>query len=282
MTRQESILFLQQMERVFDTVRLVDATLRHQLCLDEKGELRAEPYRCYAFWNRSQHCENCIAAKAFSQRAKLTKFEFVGSDIYHVVAMPIEIEENSYVLELIMRITEDTLLSACGENSFVEAVSAHNRKLYLDALTGAHNRQYYEEQLRIRCDRFAVAMMDADSFKQINDRYGHAAGDIALRAIVEAVKHCIRGSDVVIRYGGDEFLLVFREIPAPIFATRLEQIRQRVSEFRTPEYPDLRISVSIGGIYGEGTVEDLACRADERLYQAKVHKNTVSLDEYRP
>ena len=71
-------------------------------------------------------------------------------------------------------------------------------------------------------------MIDVDNFKAVNDTYGHQAGDETLRLIVRGIIDCIRSSDILIRYGGDEFLLFFPSIPSDIFASRLEEIRRRV------------------------------------------------------
>ena len=97
----------------------------------------------------------------------------------------------------------------------------------------------------------AIAMLDLDQFKQINDVYGHQAGDDALRILVNAVTACVRNrNDALVRYGGDEFLLIFPHIPEHVFIKRLEQIRATVQALHMIEYPDLHLTVSIGGVYG--------------------------------
>ena len=112
-------------------------------------------------------------------------------------------------------------------------------------------------------------MMDADDFKGINDTYGHQAGDLALKTIAKTAFACMRGSDCCVRYGGDEFLLLFREIPFDRFAARLEEIRLAVSGATLQEYPEIRLSVSIGGAYGTGGMPELMRLADQMLYQSK-------------
>ena len=120
--------------------------------------------------------------------------------------------------------------------------------------------------------------IDADNFKSINDSFGHHAGDLALQAIAAAILSCIREEDVVIRYGGDEFVLVFQQIPSNIFSERLEEIRKKVCQIVLSEYPEIHLSVSIGGVYGEGKVDDQIIAADKLLYQAKDRKNSVCIE----
>lgn len=81
MTKQEIIALIDQLKLVFDIVRLVDANMTHQLSINSCGEFVAEPYRCYAIWNKTSRCDNCVSAKAFSRKDKLSKFEFVDNDI---------------------------------------------------------------------------------------------------------------------------------------------------------------------------------------------------------
>ena len=120
----------------------------------------------------------------------------------------------------------------------------------------------------------AIAMLDLDQFKQINDVYGHQAGDDALRILVNAVTACVRNrNDALVRYGGDEFLLIFPHIPKHVFIKRLEQIRATVQALHMIEYPDLHLTVSIGGVYGACTLDPGIRQADKLLYQAKESRN---------
>ena len=153
-------------------------------------------------------------------------------------------------------------------------------KLYKDPLTGAYNRRYYEEVVRKSIGPAGIALMDVDDFKICNDTYGHYAGDVALETAASAIQSCIRSSDLLIRYGGDEFLLVLPGIPGDILQGKLEQISDAVRNAAVPGYSHFRLSLSIGGTMQTLTdpVESIVRRADWLMYQAKCRKNAVMVE----
>ena len=165
-----------------------------------------------------------------------------------------------------------------------EQRAAHDQKLkeelYKDPLTGAYNRRYYEEVIRKSIGPAGIALMDVDDFKICNDTYGHHAGDVALKAAANAIRSCIRSSDLLIRYGGDEFLLVLPGIPSDILQGKLEQICTAARNAAVPGYPHFRVSLSIGGTIQSITdpVERIVRRADWLMYQAKGRKNAVMVE----
>ena len=165
-----------------------------------------------------------------------------------------------------------------------EQRAAHDQKLkeelYKDPLTGAYNRRYYEEVIRKSIGPAGIALMDVDDFKICNDTYGHHAGDVALKTVASAIQSCIRSSDLLIRYGGDEFLLVLPGIPGDFLQTKLEQICTAAQMSSVPDYSHFRLSLSIGGTIQSITdpVESIVRRADWLMYQAKGRKNAVMVE----
>ena len=165
-----------------------------------------------------------------------------------------------------------------------EQRAAHDQKLkeelYKDPLTGAYNRRYYEKVIRKSIGPAGIALMDVDDFKICNDTYGHHAGDVALEAAANAIRSCIRNSDLLIRYGGDEFLLVLPGIPSDILQGKLEQICTAAQMASVPGYPHFRLSLSIGGTMQAITdsMENAVRRADRLMYQAKGRKNAVMVE----
>ena len=153
-------------------------------------------------------------------------------------------------------------------------------ELYKDPLTGAYNRRYYEEVVRKSIGPAGIALMDVDDFKICNDTYGHYAGDVALKTVASAIQSCIRSSDLLIRYGGDEFLLVLPGIPGDFLQTKLEQICTAAQMASVPGYPHFRVTLSIGGTLQSITdpVENIVRRADWLMYQAKCRKNAVMVE----
>ena len=153
-------------------------------------------------------------------------------------------------------------------------------ELYKDPLTGAYNRRYYEEVVRKSIGPAGIALMDVDDFKICNDTYGHYAGDMALKTVANTIQSCIRESDLLIRYGGDEFLLVLSGIPGDFLQTKLEQICTAAQMASVPGYPHFRVTLSIGGTLQSITdpVENIVRRADWLMYQAKCRKNAVMVE----
>ena len=273
------VKILEYLEMIFDSVRLIDAELSLQYILDENHQICKLPNKCYEFWNHKDRCGNCICQKALSTKQKLSKFEFLDDKICHVVAVGININDKTYVLELLTKIDDKTILDGHGKDKLIQRISEHNKKLYIDALTQAYNRRYYEEQLCHLKDIEAVVMLDADDFKYVNDNYGHAVGDKVLRKIASIVMSHIRSTDSFVRYGGDEFVIVFRGIPYEVFERKLQQIKEHVHQAYFEEAPDYEFSISIGGAYGKGCVEDMVNFADKLMYEAKQTKNSVKIDK---
>lgn len=278
MTHEELKVMMHELEKVFDTVRIVKAPTDTQCCMSDACEIVDRSGRCFDTWDREVRCKQCVSMRALSRHKLSRKFEFMDREVYLITAKYVEVEDEPYVIEMIAKLTEDTMLGAWGANDFAEAVIKYNRKLYLDGLTGAYNRQYYNEQLASLPGEYAVSYIDLDLFKDINDTWGHNAGDLALKSVVNVMTSCVRDTDSVVRFGGDEFVIVFRNSTRDIFAMRLEKIRKTVSELRFDEFPDMHLSLSIGGYYGEGTIGELVQKADELLYDAKLTRNCVKLN----
>ncbi|WP_294808748.1 diguanylate cyclase [uncultured Gemmiger sp.] len=271
---------MHMLKNVFDVVRLVDVGHTCVLSVDEQGKVVDEDHPCYAVWNRENRCENCVSFKAFTQKTQLAKIEFMGEDAYQVISKYVEVEGRACVLELVVRLRKDMPLSFHGREHLVRSLHQYSQELYLDALTGAFNRRYYEEQFCGQDSADGVAVLDVDNFKAINDTYGHQAGDAALRTIVQAIVGCIRNSDILIRYGGDEFLLVFPDIPEPVFRRRLQEISSAVSDATVPDHPEMRLSVSVGGVYKMSPLSDAVYHADTLMYKAKTEKRQMMLHNH--
>lgn len=280
MKKSEVIELIHSLKNIFDIVRIVDVSLMREFEFSEDGEMRSLPYQCYAVWNRSSRCENCISARAFSGKCQMTKFEFIEKDVYFVVSKYVEMDETPYMLEMVMKVTDETLFGAYGLNDFIETINGYNRRLYIDGLTGAYNRNYYNEQLKDLPKINALAMVDIDNFKTINDSFGHPVGDFILQKVVQMMKSLVRSTDAVIRFGGDEFILAFSGISKDILEQRLEQMRAMVAEHTESQYPNLQVTLSIGAVYSDKSGGNMLKRADDALYRAKKLKNCVCVEDF--
>lgn len=171
-------------------------------------------------------------------------------------------------------------MQAEAEEKLQETTESYRAKLYHDVLTGTYNRRYYEDIASRIVGPAGIALMDVDDFKICNDTYGHYAGDMALKTVANAIQSCIRKSDLLIRYGGDEFLLVLPGIPSDILQAKLEQIRAAAQMASVPGYSHFRISLSIGGTIQSlaDPMENIVRRADRLMYQAKCRKNAVMVE----
>lgn len=268
-TQAEIIQLMKELHSVFDAVRLVEPETCIQWTLDEKGCLREGEYHCWVTWHRDSRCAHCISRRALAQRGRITKFEFVNDDLRHVTAKYVEVDGRPFSMEMVCSVPDETMFEGHGRRDIVEAISRHNQRVYADPLTGAYNRRYLEEMFQgIHANR-SVAMIDVDNFKRVNDTYGHGVGDQVLKGIVEAITSCVRSADAVIRFGGDEFVVIFDGMPANMLPGKLEQIRHHVEELEFTDVPALRPTVSIGGVYGGGGIMELIGRADKMLYVAK-------------
>ena len=277
LTRQQAEEQMNLYRKVFTAVRLLDAvdlrlTGNNKTKEYQMGELNH--CRCYDYWKKSQPCENCISRKVYQDRIQRTKLEYKENDLYEVTSRYVEVDGKPCVMELVRHMGDNCLIDAEGRDKLLNKLTSYHDELYIDALTGAYNRRYYEDKIKTSTQKCGVAMIDLDDFKLYNDTCGHDAGDAVLKTLVLMIRDCVRDEDSLIRYGGDEFLLLMPEISQKEFEERLEKAKQKINEADVPDYTNLHLSVSVGGVLSEASesVEDAATRADKLMYQAKNRK----------
>ena len=257
------------LQSVFDIVRLIDPTTYEVLELDEAGVLRHSKQHCAAFWNNEGTCANCTSARAYAQKSTLNKLEFTSTDMYFVVSKYLNLNGTPCVLELLSRLDEGRWIDANGTRLLLDRNHDGNMDLFLDPVTNTYSRRYYETYRAHLEGMESIAIIDANRFKQVNDSFGHPAGDAVLREIARAIKDCIRKTDILIRYGGDEFLLLFPKMSEEILERKMQEISAAVENIRIADYPELRLSISIGGVTGVHPITEAIRQADLHMYAQK-------------
>lgn len=188
---------------------------------------------------------------------------------------------HNYYDDTHQRITTSRLDISAIVNRYEAKIAEIRRENSIDALTGVYNRNYYEKNIRDASLQGFVAMLDLDNLKLCNDHFGHSAGDSVLKKLAEVIKAELRSGDKLIRFGGDEFLLLAQDCPDDEFEQLLLRIQTKVSEAAVPGFPGLSLSVSIGGTRVAGSSSSEAVmRADQMMYMAKSHKNLVVTDRF--
>lgn len=276
MTKQETEEMMKQLEKVFSIVRILDVEGLETANSLNKGKMPDHPCQCYSFWNRDTRCANCISARVLADKKQRTKIEFIDSDMYQVISRYIEIDNVPHIIEMINCLDSDTLIDSDGRKELIGKIAGFDKEIYLDVLTGAYNRKYYEDNVKMSTRVSGIAMLDIDDFKLYNDTFGHMAGDVALETVVGVIKEEIRKIDLIIRYGGDEFLIVMPGIEENSFVKKIRHIREKIDNTKVSGYPELKLSVSIGGVVSDGRpIEYAIDKADKLMYKAKIRKNMV-------
>lgn len=231
---------------------------------------------CFEVWNRRSACRNCISYRALTEKRQFTKIEKTKEGVFQVIADYREVDGKPCVMEMITGFDENMVVDYADEDGCAEPLAKYFEKTYTDVLTETYNRRYYEEFLAGKELNGGIAMIDLDDFKLYNDLFGHGVGDAVLKAVAAAVKSCVRFTDKVVRYGGDEFLIVVPGVKEEAFRRCLSDICDRVKETVVDDYPAIKPSVSVGGIVCRGeTIKNAAVKADEFMYIAKQKKDCV-------
>lgn len=156
----------------------------------------------------------------------------------------------------------------------------------VDELTGLYNRRYFNDTIHREVERFkrfgqlfSLIMLDVDRFKPLNDTYGHVAGDEALKAVAKALHDTARDIDHVVRFGGDEFVLILPHTDCDPAVEVAERLRRTVEKLRVPvgnKLVTLTVSQGVACFPGDAnTARELLHRADQALLEAKRVRNSV-------
>lgn len=275
-TRQQAEEEAKMLEKVFDVVRFLEGDFFEQMQDDPCIGVKIGMCQCYDFWKKNKPCENCTSMKAYAEKKQKTKLEFLDADVFLVISRYLEIDDEACVMELVKHLENDTLIDTDGRDKLVGKLKGYQDKLYIDPVTGVYNRRYFEDEIRNMQNSAGVAMIDLDDFKLYNDIYGHDMGDQVLCIVADVIKNCIRKTDKLIRYGGDEFLLILSDMVRGTLRGKLLQIQEAIENATIPNCPRLKLTASIGGVISEdGKIDEAIAKADQLMYKAKDHKAQV-------
>lgn len=275
-TRQQAEEEAKMLEKVFDVVRFLEGDFFEQMQDDPRIGVKIGMCQCYDFWKKNKPCENCTSMKAYAEKKQKTKLEFLDADVFLVISRYLEIDDEACVMELVKHLENDTLIDTDGRDKLVGKLKGYQDKLYIDPVTGVYNRRYFEDEIRNMQNSAGVAMIDLDDFKLYNDIYGHDMGDQVLCIVADVIKNCIRKTDKLIRYGGDEFLLILSDMVRGTLRGKLLQIQEAIENATIPNCPRLKLTASIGGVISEdGKIDEAIAKADQLMYKAKDHKAQV-------
>lgn len=275
-TRQQAEEEAKMLEKVFDVVRFLEGDFFEQMQDDPRIGVKIGMCQCYDFWKKNKPCENCTSMKAYAEKKQKTKLEFLDADVFLVISRYLEIDGKACVMELVKHLENDTLIDTDGRDKLVGKLKGYQDKLYIDPVTGVYNRRYFEDEIRNMQNSAGVAMIDLDDFKLYNDIYGHDMGDQVLCIGADVIKNCIRKTDKLIRYGGDEFLLILSDMVRGTLRGKLLQIQEAIENATIPNCSRLKLTASIGGVISEdGQIDEAIAKADQLMYKAKDHKAQV-------
>ena len=234
------------------------------------------PCKCYELWNKGEPCSHCISMDTLKTKKDGAKLGFVKDRVYQVISKYCTIDGKPAVIELAKLLESNTFIDLEAYNFLLDANIESETRLYTDPLTTAYNRLFYENHKNDVVHKTGIAMIDVDNFKMCNDIFGHKYGDQVLVEVVKTIKKNIRSNDVIIRIGGDEFVLIVDNISEENFKVKLEKIKKDVKDACIIHGNHTNFTLSIGALVGEDiTLASAVDKADKLMYKAKEANDKV-------
>lgn len=278
MTGRDAFYLISALKFMVYNVRLVDPSSNNVMEIDSSGRFFNSGRACYYIWKQEQRCANCISIKCLTFQKEFSKIVFLDNEVFHVISQYVRVDGIPLVLEMLTRITDDALLGGDGERLPSGSISDMYSKLYHDPVTCVYNRRYYNTKAQGSEKICALAILNVDHFKDINAAYGRTAGDNVLMHIAKSISKRMRKPDALVRYYGDEFVMMFASISSDALETKLKKICGEISGLSIDGIDDgQHVTVSIGGAFGPDIPAELLIKADEMLRRAKKHRGTVEI-----
>jgi len=267
------------LEKMYEDIRLVDPVNKQVISI--KSGLQSPFSSCYAFWDKDAPCDNCVSMRAYLGNNTYFKLEHKNGKAILITAIPVNLQDRTLIMEFIKDVTHTMVFeSDVVENK--ESLMSHMNSLAVrDPLSGLYNRRFISERLPadlatslLKKESLALIMVDLDNFKQINDNYGHLAGDLVIQKFGDFLQsHVRRSMDWAARFGGEEFLICLHNISLPDAVHKAETMRDNMRKFAV-QYYDMELcltaSFGVSVFYNEKvSLEEALERVDKKLYQAK-------------
>lgn len=273
---QDAKAKMRELGEYFSFVRLID-----EQTISGKGApitLSETNLYCYEALGKDTPCQNCVAETCLKTKKDQRKLCIFNDKFFNVIAKYYEIDGKPYVMELIEDFGKNAPVDIYKSPFQDQSLNEYYSRSYTDSLTGCYNRRYFEERVDVSFNG-GIALMDLDDFKLYNDVYGHGAGDTVLKAVTNTLLGCLRPKDKLIRYGGDEFLLLAPDISLPDFVAILTKMRSRVGNLTLNGLTGLSSNVSIGGVIADKEpISKAVSRADGLMYVAKRENRGIVTD----
>lgn len=274
------------MGQVFDLVRLVDPKNTAVVTVQPNGTIRKDPYSCFSVWGKSVRCNNCSSMCALNGSCALNKFELLKNDVFYVVSQPVSIiiEEGiveELVLEIASKISNREEVPAKESDNICQLIESNHTMIYTDPITEAFNRRFLEELQFLHygqnslAKKVVIVMLDLYKFRQINDLFGHQAGDRVLKEVVKTLKSQIRQTDSVIRYGGDEFIVAMTNCEKGNIEPSIERFRKAIAGVKYGPKDTISLDADFGYAYveefvfNETNLSDMLLEAERCMQEAK-------------
>lgn len=263
-TLGETVARAHHLRELFTVVRLVDPDTNHVLNLQPDGTLRASDECCHALWGREHACENCTSLRALKNGHWSSKLELKDATLF-------------FVLSRYLRVGGARVRAGACPRSLTRcsaAVWQARTDITCLIFTATPLRRriracIWKNSCRIWSTPTASPSRMWITSSTSTTPTDTSVGDEALRAISGVILERTRETDTLIRYGGDELLLIFPQIGEDAFRQRLTQLREAVQQIVLADAPELRLDISIGGAYRVSPLAEAIRQADRKMYEQK-------------